>query len=111
MSIDKVAKSGDEIVNVFRAVKPDELADIQRTGAFNNLFGLEGKYFTTSAGSAADCARKTVKGFGDPPYTIVNTQVSRSVLNQPGIFATVDGRIPAFVIPNKNLPELIPTCF
>lgn len=94
--------------DIFRAVGLDELADIQKSGAFNNLPGLEGKYFTTSAESAADYARKAVKGFGDPPYTIVHTQVPSSVLNQPGIYATVDGGIPAYVIPNNNLPGLTP---
>ncbi|WP_157966674.1 hypothetical protein, partial [Fastidiosibacter lacustris] len=103
-----VRNGGDELVDVFRAVKPDELADIRKTGALNNLPGLEGKYFTTSAESAASYAKQAVKAFGDPPYTIVKSQVPRSVLNQPGISATVDRGIPACVLPNKNLPGLVP---
>jgi hypothetical protein len=103
-----IVKSGDDLVDVFRAVKPDELANIQKTSAFNNLPGLEGKYFTTSAESAADYARKAVSAFDDPPYTIIQSQVPRNVLNQPGISATVDSGIPAYVIPNKDLSGLAP---
>lgn len=107
-SVENVTKGGDELVDVFRAVKPDELADIQKTGAFNNLPGLEGKYFTTSAESAASYAKQAVNAFGDLPYTIVKSQVPLSVLNQPGISAAVDRGIPAYVLPNKDLPGLIP---
>ncbi len=104
----KAAEGGSELVNVYRAVGPDELADIAATGAFNNIPGLEGKYFTTSAEDAANYARQAVKGFRDPPYTIVGTQVPRSVLGQPGISAVVDRGIPAYVIPNESLPGLVP---
>jgi hypothetical protein len=69
---------------------------------------LEGKYFTTSPEAAADYARKAVRGFKDPPYTIVGTKVPRGVLNQPGISAVVDQGIPAYVIPNQSLPGLLP---
>lgn len=93
---------------MYRAVKPNELADIAKSNSFRSTPGLEGKYFTTSPEAAADYARKAVKGFGDPPYTIIQTQVPRSVLNQPGISATVDGGIPAYVIPNASLPGMTP---
>ena len=102
------AKGGGDLVNMYRAVKPSELADIAKTNTFKSAPGLEGKYFTTSPEAATDYARKAVKAFRDPPYTIVETRVPRSVLNQPGISATVDGGIPAYVIPNASLPGLTP---
>jgi hypothetical protein len=51
------------------------------------MLGLDGEYFTTSPQAAANYARQAVRGFKGPPYTIVGTQVPRSVLNQPGISA------------------------
>jgi hypothetical protein len=102
------ADGGDELVELYRAVKPDELADIERIGGFQSLPGLEGKYFTTSPSAASSYARQAVQGFGDPPYTIVSTQVPKQVLDIPGISATVDRGIPAFVLPNDTLPGLQP---
>lgn len=101
-------KAGDDLIDLYRAVSPSELADIETTGNFRSLYGLEGKYFTTSARSAASYARQAVQAFGDPPYTIVQTQVPRRVLNQPGISATVDRGILAYIIPNQDLPGLVP---
>jgi hypothetical protein len=88
-------------------VKPAELADIQATGGFRTLAGgVEGKYFTTSADAAASYARQAVRAFNDPPYTIVRTQVPESVLLRPGISATVDRGIPAYVLPEEALRGL-----
>jgi hypothetical protein len=39
---------GLDNINIFRAVSPSELKNIQQTGAFQSLLGLQGKYFTTS---------------------------------------------------------------
>ncbi|GKT26118.1 RHS repeat-associated core domain-containing protein [Acidovorax sp. SUPP3334] len=102
------ANNSKKLIDVFRAVVPAELNSIQKNGIFTNLSGFEGKYFTTSAQAASSYARQAVRGFGDPAYTIVQSKVPQSVLNQPGISATVDRGIPAFVIPNGNLPGLIP---
>jgi len=97
------------LVTVYRAVGPAELAGISKTGSFTNLAGLEGKYFTTSAQAAASYARQAVQGFGDPAYTIIRSKVPQSVLNLPGISATVDRGIPAYVIPNQYLPGMKPS--
>ena len=92
---------------LFRAVGPDELADIQSTGALRSIAGLEGKYFTTSAEAASSYARQAVRAFGDPPYTIIRVNVSNDIFR--GLTpATVDGGIPAWVIPNSRLPGLTP---
>ena len=100
--------ASDKLVTVYRAVGPAELASISKTNALSIVAGLEGKYFTTSAEAAASYARQAVKAFGDPAYTIVSIRVPQSVLNLPGITATVDRGIPAYVIPNKNLQGLTP---
>uniref|UniRef100_A0A2G7SNP2 RHS repeat-associated core domain-containing protein n=1 Tax=Chryseobacterium sp. B5 TaxID=2050562 RepID=A0A2G7SNP2_9FLAO len=102
---------GLDNINIFRAVSPSELKNIQQTGSFNSLLGLQGKYFTTSPAAASFYAKQAVRGFGDHPYTIVGTKVDPMVLMQPGISATVDSGIPAYVVPNKDLPGLIPEIF
>jgi filamentous hemagglutinin len=92
---------------LYRAVGPAELADIQATGVLRNLGSAEGKYFTTSAAEAAAYAKQAVKGFSDPPYTIIKVEVPSSIFK--GLVpASVDRGIPAWVIPNNRLPGLAP---
>ncbi|MFD2256890.1 RHS repeat-associated core domain-containing protein [Luteolibacter algae] len=91
---------------LYRAVGPDELADISQTGQLINRGSAEGKYFTTSAEHASDYAQQAVRRFRDPPYTTIMTEVPTSSLPAP---TSVDGGIPAFVIPNNALPGLQPT--
>ena len=102
----KVAKgANDEVVDLYRAVMPDELANIQNTGKFINRGSAEGKYFTTSAEQASDYARQAVRAFGDPPYTNVRTRIPMSHLPRPDY---VDGGIRTYVLPDKVLPTLKP---
>jgi RHS repeat-associated protein len=102
-------KAEDPLVDLYRAVGPDELADIQKLDAFRNPIGIEGKYFTKTGEEAASYARQAVEGFGDAPYTIVKTQIPQSMLEQAGSFAEVDvGRIGAHVLPTDVLPGLKP---
>jgi RHS repeat-associated protein len=97
--------SNDDLVTLYRAVGPDELADIQETSRFINRGSAEGKYFTSSAADASDYARQAVRSFGDAPYTTVQTQIRRSDLPE---VVSVDGGIPAYVVPNDRLPGLTP---
>ena len=99
----KVPKRGT--TTLYRAVGPDELSDIQRTGQLINRGSAEGKYFTSSSEHASDYARQAVRAFGDPPYTTVRTQVPNSALPKP---VSVDGGIPAYVVPDKALRGLKP---
>jgi hypothetical protein len=92
---------------LYRAVGPDELADIQLVGALRNFGSAEGKYFTTSAEAAASYAKQAVKGFGDAPYTLIETRVPVSIF-EGLVPATVDSGIPAWVIPTSQLRGLIP---
>lgn len=101
-------KYGDDLVDLYRAVNPTELINIQKTNTFTNLYGLEGKYFTTSGEQASTYAREAVNAFGDAPYTIVKTQVPQSILETPGISATIEKGIKAYQLPNEFLFGLKP---
>lgn len=90
---------------LWRAVKPEELADIQGRGIFRNLSSAEGKYFSRTAEGAASYAKQAVKGFGDPPYTLIRTDVPNNLVPRP---LTVDRNVPAVVFPNNVLPTLKP---
>jgi RHS repeat-associated protein len=100
--------TGAATTSLYRAVGPAELASINSTKSFTNIAGLEGKYFTTTQQHATNYAQMAEKAFGDPAYTIVKTNVPNKILNLPGISATVDGGIPAYVIPTQYLPGLLP---
>ena len=92
---------------LWRAVQPNELADILKTGAFRNLGFAEGKYFSTTAEGAASYAKQAFYGLGDAPYTLVKTEVPNSLLGQFPI-SLVDRNVPAIVLPNSALPGLVP---
>jgi hypothetical protein len=99
--------AADTGTTLYRAVGPAELADIQANNLLRNLGSAEGKYFATSAEAASSYARQAVRGFGDPPYTLIQTRVPNSIFE--GLTpATVDSGIPAWVIPNNRLPGLTP---
>ena len=95
------------MTTLYRAVKPEELVDIQEMGAFVNRGFAEGKYFSTTTQGASSYAKQAYYGFGDPPYTLVTTQIPHSTIT-PGMRATVDGGVPVVVIPNDMLPSLTP---
>ena len=105
----RASKSGDDLVDLYRAVGPEELADIQKTGKFNpSPFGSEGKYFTTSGQQASTYSKEAVTKFGDAPYTIVKTQGPRSLINAADATVTVEKGIKATVVPNQSLNQLTP---
>lgn len=102
-----VGRAARGTTTLYRTVGPAELADIQASGALRSIAGLEGKYFTTSAEAASSYARQAVRAFGDPPYTLIRTDVPNSIFR--GLTpATVDSGIPTWVIPNNRLPGLTP---
>ena len=95
--------------SLFRAVNPSELSDIiANGGAFRNLGSGEGKYFSTTLEGAASYARQTIgTGLYEGPYTIIQSTIPSSSLS-PVMGASVDGGIPAVVVPNSLLPSLSP---
>jgi hypothetical protein len=98
---------GVETVSLYRAVKPEELADIQQSGQFINRGSAEGKYFAITAEGAASYAKQAFYGFDDPAYTLIKTEIPASTLS-PLEIQTVDGNVPAVVVPNDSLRGLTP---
>lgn len=100
--------SGGEMVSLYRAVGDAELGIIRSTGRIpESLSGLEVKYFSATPEGAASYARQAVRGFGDAPYTLVETQIPRSAL-PADVLLQVDGTVPAVVLPNTHLSMLKP---
>lgn len=101
------AAAAEDSVTLWRAVKPEELEDIEKTGILQSVGPAESKYFSTTAEGAASYAKQAVAAFRDPPYTLVKTTVPRSLLRAE-YFAEVDRGVPAVALPNSALEELIP---
>jgi hypothetical protein len=102
------AGGGGEMVSLYRAVGDAELGVIRSTGRIpESLSGLAVKYFSATPEGAASYARQAVRGFGDAPYTLVETQVPRSTL-PADVLLQVDRNVPAVVLPNTHLPLLGP---
>ena len=93
----------NHLITLYRAVKPEELTDIQGTGQFINRGSAEGKYFALTGVGASAYAKQTVRGFGDPPYTLVITQIPEHTITST-MRAQVDRGIAAVVIPDALLP-------
>ncbi|HKQ71893.1 MAG TPA: RHS repeat-associated core domain-containing protein, partial [Polyangiaceae bacterium] len=100
--------AGEAMTTLYRGVMPAELESIGQTGRFINLGSAEGKYFSTTVEGVSSYARGAVKAFGDPPYTLVTTQIPTRLLT-PQMGAVVDRGIQSFVIPDALLPGLTPT--
>jgi len=95
------------MLTLYRAVQPDELADIQRAGQFVNRGSAEGKYFSLTGEGTSAYAKQAVQAFGDLVYTLVTTQIPEDMIT-PAMRATVDRGVPAIIVPDHLLPSLIP---
>ena len=102
-SLSKISKK----TNLYRAVNPCELADINSTGKFINRGMAEGKYFATKPEGAASYAKQAVKSFGHEPYTLVSTKIPSDYIS-PIMKVTVDGGVSSVFVPDKMLPRLKP---
>ncbi|MDF3983064.1 hypothetical protein P3W23_13790 [Luteibacter sp. PPL554] len=92
---------------LYRAVSPQELANIQETGRFVLAQGLESKYFASSSADVSKFAKMAVASFGDEAYTTVATEVPLSVVNSAER-ASVDGGIDAYILNESQLQGLKP---
>ncbi|GGC21965.1 hypothetical protein [Pseudoduganella buxea] len=90
--------------SLFRAVGPDELADIRRLGYLRNPPGIVVKYFAVTRAQAIWFARQAVAAFGDPPYAIIQVETVVSYL--PKI--SVDRGIRIVVLDDNDLAGLKP---
>ena len=91
-------------MKLYRAVGPDELADIRLFHRLRNPDGSEVKYFTLSEAEAVWYARQAVAAFGDPPYAIVAVEIG--VDFTPVLF--VDRGVSVVVLNSKGLVGLQP---
>lgn len=91
-------------MRLYRAVGPDELADISLFGRLFNPPGIDVKYFTLSEAEAVWYARQAVAAFGDPPYTIIETGIGINLT----CVATVDQGISVIVLSSNELVGLVP---
>jgi len=73
-------KADDEWIRLYRAVSPEEVDDIVKSGMFRPTVGsLEGKWFTTTPELAARWGKLLYKR---KPYWIVEAKVQQSVLSR-----------------------------
>ncbi len=100
--------SSNEFVSLYRAVKPDEVIQINTTGKLENIRGIERKYFSTTYDGAKQYASMAEKGFGDQPYKIVETKISKIIFESlpSDLKEIVDNGIQAVLIPTESLDVL-----
>ena len=102
--------TGDQenLINLYRVVKPEELEQILEKNIFTNPYGIENKYFSTNLEGAMQYALMAEKAFGDPPYTIIGTSISREQysLLPADLKVSVDQGISAVLIPTHKLSLL-----
>lgn len=90
---------------LYRAVLPEELADINKLGGFRiPAGGVEAKYFTTSEEAAASYAKLAGNAYKES-YTVVSTTVPTEMLRE---ITMVDRGIPAVLLSSDNLRGLVP---
>lgn len=88
---------------MFRAVEPDELADLAGSGAFRTAPGLEGKYFWPTRSQADDFAAMASKANMGGPCCVASGCIPANVLRQIEA-VPMDGLGPAYFIPEEYLP-------
>lgn len=98
-------KPPPKIIKLFRAVRPEELAEIEKNGKFSNPPGIEVKYFSTTPEGAQSYTSQATRAFGDGPYRIVETSIPESAIT-PDMQVVVDRGIPTVVVPTEVLPQL-----
>lgn len=74
------AKSADEMVDLYRAVDPGELASIRETGSYTMGPMNEVKYFFGKESDAVKLAGESALQSLGGPYTLTKGQIPRSVL-------------------------------
>jgi hypothetical protein len=90
---------------IFRAVGPEEAADIAEEGAYRNPFGLEGKYFFPTQVQAENIAAMFTKAGIGGPYTLTSGLIAQSVLDgAEAVSAAGEGA--AFFLRTAQLPSV-----
>ncbi|WEF35479.1 hypothetical protein [Pseudoduganella chitinolytica] len=91
-------------MKLYRAVGPDELADLRLFHRLRNPDGILVKYFTLSEDEAVWYARQAVHAFGDPPYAIITLEIGVDLTSA----AHVDRGIRVVVLGSERLAGLQP---
>jgi RHS repeat-associated protein len=102
LAVREAANAGTPL---FRAVMQGELDDIATSGAFRNPYGIENKYFSTTAEGAASYARQASRAFGDGPFSIVETRIPTGAITAE-MRAVVDRGIQTVTVPTQALELL-----
>lgn len=97
--------AGAGTTTLYRAVMPNELADIEASNVLQNTVGNEVKYFSTTAEGAASYGQQAAKAFGDGPFTIVQSSIPTSAITTE-MQVVVDGGIQTVVVPTELLPKM-----
>ncbi len=99
------ANKGDDLVDVWRVVGPDEAADIARTGGYRVQPGGEGKYFFPTSGQAENLGQMYNKANWPGPQTLTGGQVPRSVIARAeSVNAGTEG--PGWFIRSPDIPNI-----
>lgn len=97
---------GDDVVDLYRAVGPDELADLEKTGIFrvdpSGKSFSTGKWFATNAYDAAKWG-EAMSSWDKKGYSVVQAVVPKSILGKLDFVAKLDGIGPAYFAPSNLL--------
>ena len=91
-----------ETIQVYRAVLPAELRNLEQSGCFRNPYGNEVKYFALAREGAVQYAAIAVMTFGEGPYCLT-AAIFPSRLVGWRLQAVVDQGIATLVVPTDLL--------
>ncbi|SFE75530.1 RHS repeat-associated core domain-containing protein [Actinacidiphila alni] len=78
--VGRALKPGE--IFIYRAVQSKELAQLLKTRRFENVLGIETKYFSTTMEGAAAYARAAFKAYKEEgPYTLVRSVIHKDAIN------------------------------
>ena len=101
-----------ELTPLYRAVNPDELADLlSRAGLFALVpGGLESKDFALNEKDAKAFGKLAEQFFKDGPYTVVGTAIPTEAITPDMVFTAADlpGGLPSIAVPGVKLILLTP---
>ena len=99
------AKNGDELVDVWRVVGPDEAAQIAKTKTYQVQPGGEGKYFFPTREQAENLGQMYTKAGWGGQQTLTRGQVPRSVVGRAEpVNAGTEG--PGLFIRSPDVPSI-----
>lgn len=99
------AKSGDDLVDVWRVVGPDEAAQISKTGSYQVQLGGEGKYFFPTREQAENLGQMYTKQGWGGPQTLTRGQAPRSVIDRAEpVNAGTEG--PGWFVRSPDIPSI-----